>query len=63
MGSVTAAIGRGVDFALNSPYGYNAFAGSLNSEVAIAPMTPGFGEMMKAFFGGIDDAIVYIFSD
>jgi len=60
---LTAGVGYGVNFAQNSPIGYNAWAESLNSGIGIMPITPGFGEMMKGFFGVMDDGLVYLFSD
>ena len=62
MSTVTAGIGYGVDYA-KGPSGYNSWAGTLSSNVGIAPITPGFGEMLKGFFGSVDDALVYIFSE
>lgn len=61
-GTVTAGISGAIDFA-QGPDGYNSWANSLKPEVSIAPITPGFGEMVKGFFGGIDDAMVYLFSE
>lgn len=62
MSTVTAGIGYGVDYA-QGPAGYNSWANSLKSGVGIAPITPGFGEMIKGFFSAMDDAFVYIFCD
>lgn len=57
MSTITAGINYGVDFAQNSSLGYNSWANSLNPGVGLAPITPAFGEMMKGFFGTMDDAI------
>lgn len=62
MSTVTAGIGYSVDYA-QSPLGYNSWADSLDPSVGIAPITPGFGELMKGFFGSVDDTLVYIFCD
>lgn len=62
MSTMTAGIGYGIDYAQGSS-GYNSWAGSLSPGVGIAPITPGFGEMMKGFFGSVDDALVYIFCE
>ena len=60
--TATAGIGYGVDYAQSS-IGYNSWADSLKPGVGIAPITPGFGEMLKGFFGSVDDSMVYIFCD
>ena len=62
MSSMTAGIGYGIDYA-QSPYGYNAWSGSLRPGVGIAPITPAFGAMMNGFLGSVDDALVYIFCE
>ena len=62
MSFMTAGIGYGIDYA-QSPSGYNAWAGSLRPNVGIAPITPAFGEMMKGFYGSVDDTLVYIFCE
>lgn len=62
MSVITAGIGYGVDYA-QGPNGYNSWANSLSPGAGIAPITPGFGEMMKGFFSCLDDALVYIFSN
>ncbi|MDD6212426.1 MAG: hypothetical protein PUB22_04700 [Clostridiales bacterium] len=60
MSTMTAGIGYGIDYATSSS-GYNSWANSLKPCVGIEPVTPGFGAMMKGFFGAVDDALVYIF--
>ena len=61
MSTVTAGVGGAVDYA-QSANGYNSWAGSLADGVGMAPITAGFGEMLKGFFSCVDDAIVYILS-
>lgn len=58
MSAITAGIGYSVDFA-QGPHGYNSWAGTLLPNVGIAPITPGFGEMLKGFLGVADDAMAY----
>ena len=62
MSIATAGFGYGIDYA-QGPCGYNSWASSLAPGAGIAPITPGFGEMMKGFFSSVDDAMVYIFCD
>ena len=62
MSAITAGIGYSVDFA-QGPHGYNSWAGRLSPNVGIAPITPGFGEMLKGFFGVADDAMAYQFCE
>lgn len=62
MSTITAGIGYGIDYA-QTPLGYNSWSGLLSADAGIAPITPGFGEMMKGFFGSVDDALVYIFCE
>ena len=62
MSAITAGIGHSVDFA-QGPHGYNSWAGTLLPNVGIAPITPGFGEMLKGFFGVADDAMAYQFCE
>ena len=62
MSAMTAGIGYGIDYAQGS-FGYNSWSGSLNPNVGIASITPGFGELMKGFFGSVDDALVYLFCE
>lgn len=57
-----AGIGYSVDFA-QGPHGYNSWAGTLLPNVGIAPITPGFGEMLKGFLGVADDAMAYRFCE
>ena len=61
MSTVTAGVGGAVDYA-QSADGYNSWANSLADGAGIAPITPGFGEMINGFFSCIDDATVYILS-
>ena len=61
MSTVTAGVDGAVDYA-QSANGYNSWAGSLADGVGMAPITAGFGEMLKGFFSCVDDAIVYILS-
>lgn len=62
MSAITAGIGYSVDFA-QGPHGYNSWAGTLLPNVGIAPITPGFGEMLKGFLGVADDAMAYRFCE
>ena len=62
MSTITAGIGYGIDYA-QTPLGYNSWSNSLSPGVGIAPITPGFGEMMKGFFGSVDDELVYMFCE
>ena len=62
MSTITAGVGYGINGARGS-YGYNSWAGSLDPCVGISPITYGFGEMMKGFFGAVDDALVYLFCE
>ena len=62
MSTVTVGVSKGIDFAQNDSLGYNSWADSLPPGSGMAPITPGFGEMMEGFFSCIDDAIVYILS-
>ncbi len=56
MSGLTAGIGKGLDFSINSPYGYN----SLGINMGIASITPAFAQALKCFYGCIDDAMVYV---
>lgn len=56
MSTVTAGVNYSIDFAQSSSLGYN----SLNLSGGIAPITPAFGEMLKGFFGTVDDATASI---
>lgn len=62
MSAITAGIGYSVDFA-QGPHGYNSWARTLLPNVGIAPITPGFGEMLKGFLGVADDAMAYRFCE
>ena len=62
MSTMTAGIGYCINYA-QTPLGYNSWSDSLSPGVGIAPITPGFGEMMKGFFSSVDDALVYIFCE
>lgn len=62
MSTLTAGIGYCIDFA-QKPQGYNSWAETLLPNVGIAPITPGFGEMLKGFFGVADDAMAYKFCE
>lgn len=59
MAGVTAGMNYAVDYAQKG--GYNSWTGSLQPGAGIAPITPGFGEMLKGFFSSVDDTLVYIF--
>ena len=59
---LTAGISSSIGYA-QSGGGYNSWAGSLNPGVGIAPITPGFEQMMSGFFGAMDDGLVYILCD
>ena len=62
--SINSAVVASVISTLTAGIGYAVDKAVLTRAMGLMPeMTPGFGEMMKGFFGSMDDALVYYLTD